>query len=1690
MALNSFSDNNNSLQFNCLGNSLAPSKNSKNKNYNSLFSIAFLSLFMMLFLGNSVMGQVSITKPNLSIPVCSGFPTTYYNLGDIVIIETNSSNFSAGVNQTLILTAPANFEFKANTGSVSAIGGGDITAISSLTVSSTVITLTYTVSSPTNKMDRLTFSQLEIRAINTASTGNITRTGGTGTISGLTNGTTLTNSLTSLTGTPPTTANAGSNQIIAPCATTTTLAGNTPLSGTGAWSVISGAATITTPSSPTSSVTGLAIGATATLRWTISNGSCPTSTSDVTITTAVGPGCLIYCTPVGSNTNAFGHITNVNVNAGAINRTSVYDGYLNTGLSTTLIKGFTYTMTIGMSNSSTTGRWSAAWADWNTNGVLDDAGENIGPAAISNLSPTDTRTITFTVPVGSSSGTVKLRVVHTYQGGSYAAPTPCAASYTSQSDWEDYTFNVIDAPVCVVPTAQPTTLLLTPSSSTINGTFTAAVPGPNSYLVVASTSATPPTPIDGTIYSKGSTLETGGYLVVDDDNNTTFSATGLTPGTIYYFHVFSYNSLCTGGPLYNIVAPLFGTVPTAIIIPSVYCSPSTSTTASGLFIKDVAFVGTLQDVTNYNNSFSITTPGFQNFTALATKCIQAQGEGININVAGANATASNRGHWKVWVDWNKDGTFSDTVERVYDSGNIATATTSFGFIIPPTTAPGDYRIRIRFYNTYKNSNPNLGDEGPFSYNFTPCQTFGIGTSVNGYTDYGEAEDYLFTVQTSCPAIIKTVTGGQNCGTGQITLAATASSGTTSYKWYTTLTGGVPIPGATGSSYTTPSLSTTTPYYVTALNASCESQVRTEVIATVNPTPTLTFTPTAPEVCGEDTVLTLTASGDKQQVFLINENFENGLNGFSNSIINDNSAVNSKTAWQSRTSTFVPAEQVWFPAISSGFGTNKFVMATSDVGSYNVGNALVSPTINATNFLDLTLTFKMYYSRYYIDGTNLTKDYVAVEVSTNGGGAWTEISRYTADVGIGTRFETKTFNLNTYINQPNLKIRVLYYGEWCDGVAIDDVKLFGFKPLGTALKWTGNSLPNVFTNLACTIPYAAGNPAVTIYIKPTLTQLEQGNFTFTATALLSNGCSASTPISITNKSKVWKGTTSTDWNNSTNWLPSGIPTSDNCVIIPNNAIISGSNYDAYAKNLTVKATGNLDLLPTNNITVFDWVNVNAGGIFNVRNNASLVQKTDADNNIGIVNIQRISKPMTKLDYTYWNSPIKTSSGFTLGNLSANSSKKYSWIPTVSNGSGNWQYESSSTVMDPRKGYIVRAPDNHTTGNSYTATFIGTPNNGLILAPISKGTNADIKPINPFVDDEDDEWNLIGNPYPSGLSITKFIDHPDNLNVVDGTVYIWMHNTQPSSAAPDPFYGDYVLNYTSEDYATVNKTGGTATASTGGIAPTDFIASGQSFFIKSANTMPDGTTANATFNNSMRESGKNSSFAKKIASKEVEKNRIWLNLTNNSGAFSQILVGYLADATEGLDRGFDGENLGGNDVTFYSIIPEAQLTIQGRALPFDPNDEVRLGYNSAIKGSLSIRIDHTDGLINLQKIYLEDKLLKIIHNLREKPYSFDTEEGDFNDRFVLRYRPSDVKTETVDTDNPYGIKVIVNQNVTVLSPNELIKNIAVYDISGRKIDSYKKVDSFNCTLNHLNKTTASLILRITLDNDEVFNHKIIY
>ncbi len=86
----------------------------------------------------------------------------------------------------------------------------------------------------------------------------------------------------------PSTANAGSNQ--SKCNDGNfTMAATTPAVGSGTWSVVSGTATITSTTLTNTTVTGVPVGTTATLRWTVSNGTCTSTTADVTLTNNASP---------------------------------------------------------------------------------------------------------------------------------------------------------------------------------------------------------------------------------------------------------------------------------------------------------------------------------------------------------------------------------------------------------------------------------------------------------------------------------------------------------------------------------------------------------------------------------------------------------------------------------------------------------------------------------------------------------------------------------------------------------------------------------------------------------------------------------------------------------------------------------------------------------------------------------------------------------------------------------------------------------------------------------------------------------------------------------------------------------------------------------------------------------------------------------------------------------------------------------------------------------------------------------------------------------------------------------------------------------------------------------------------------------------------------------------------------------
>lgn len=514
------------------------------------------------------------------------------------------------------------------------------------------------------------------------------------------------------------------------------------------------------------------------------------------------------------------------------------------------------------------------------------------------------------------------------------------------------------------------------------------------------------------------------------------------------------------------------------------------------------------------------------------------------------------------------------------------------------------------------------------------------------------------------------------------------------------------------------------------------------------------------------------------------------------------------------------------------------------------------------------------------------------------------------------------------------------------------------------------------------------------------------------------------------------------------------------------VIINGIYSTVAGNFEARS-----LVNNGDITITDggYIKIEYGlannGPFKIKNNGSLVQVCDDALNTGIeIKVERIAKPMYRYDYTYWSSPVSPQ---TVGDLSPATlaDKYFKWDTNFQ----DWTNILRSQEMAQGIGYIIRAPQTFSTNplapDEFTGNFEGAPNNGIVTASVEGSTAAQ-------------KWNLLGNPYPSAISADKFLDINQNPDL-EGTIYVWTHNT-PLDPVPN---AEGFYSYAPNDYAVYNGIGGTATAPGAAIFE-GYIASGQGFFVKGT------VNGTATFNNEMRLTNHNTQFLRTPASNRnaSEKSRIWLDISNAQNAFKQVLIGYVNRATNEIDREFDGEILGSNGLNLYSVISDKALAIQGRALPFDINDKVDLGYKTITAGNLTVSLSNSDGLFTDQNIYLEDKTLNIIHDLKQSDYTFASAIGTFNDRFVLRYTNETLSNPDFDLDNSIKIGV-KDKSVTIKSSIENIQEIAVYDLLGRVIYDNKNVGSKEFTINELAASNQALIVKVYLENGTITNKKIV-
>ncbi|NNT71999.1 fibronectin type III domain-containing protein [Flavobacterium sp. IMCC34852] len=620
---------------------------------------------------------------------------------------------------------------------------------------------------------------------------------------------------------------------------------------------------------------------------------------------------------------------------------------------------------------------------------------------------------------------------------------------------------------------------------------------------------------------------------------------------------------------------------------------------------------------------------------------------------------------------------------------------------------------------------------------------------------------------------------------------------------------------------------------------------------------------------------------------------------------------------------------------------------------------------------------------------------------------------------------------------------------------------------------------------------------TLNICPTTTTTYTAEVTYTLCGGSTLKITDETTVTV-GASKVWNGSVDNDWNKPNNWTPNtAIPNSADCVIIPitaNNPVISGTNYSALAGTLSIQNGATLTINSNNSLTVTDWVNVAATGTFTINNSASLVQINNVTNTGNI--IYKRDATIRSLDYVYWSSPV---ANYSLSSIAAPLSfwAMYKWNTTVANtngGQGNWESAAGDTMI-AGKGYIASGPStfSSTVAATLNGSFTGVPNNGNITIPIARGSDTNTAlhygTNGAEITNYSDNWNLLGNPYPSAIRASQFLF--DNNTKIMGNVKLWTHGTLPAIIA-SPFYNTFIYNYSPGDYLTYNFTGTSCCPAAGADL---FIGSGQGFFVQ----MVDGPAAtdNITFTNSLRSNTysnstfyrlSNSNVSNSINVENLERNRIWLDIIDSNNNSDRTLFGYIEGATMGNDSFFDciTQNTGGTAI--YSLLDNAKFSIQGRALPFDVNDEVPIGVNIPSSGNYSIALAAIDGLLNNQNIYLKDNLLNITHDLKVSPYQFTSTNGMIHDRFEVVYRNNALDNSEFSSNNQ--VNVIVKDEVTVSSNSLQMESIIVYNVLGQKLDSYFNINTNFFTLSNLRKNNAGLLLKIKLQTGETVIRKVIY
>ena len=451
---------------------------------------------------------------------------------------------------------------------------------------------------------------------------------------------------------------------------------------------------------------------------------------------------------------------------------------------------------------------------------------------------------------------------------------------------------------------------------------------------------------------------------------------------------------------------------------------------------------------------------------------------------------------------------------------------------------------------------------------------------------------------------------------------------------------------------------------------------------------------------------------------------------------------------------------------------------------------------------------------------------------------------------------------------------------------------------------------------------------------------------------------------------WKTTaTTTDWNNSNNW-EGGVPANNTDVVIPSGAL----NYPTITttQDFTIGNGKYFILEPAAMVTLDELTN---NGTLRLRSSASgiasLILNSYVDNGTEEIDLFLSGGGTSQDDDYKWHYisvpvasvPVSTFTGVTL-DLAGFAEPRVSfdvsqgWVAfdgyVYSTGGDEDAYSFSNLVT--LKGY------NFLDSNDQTFTFSGS----LITAqpsPLSLtyGGNASYS-----------GWNLIGNPYSSGINWDAVIadSYPDNTG--------------------------QAVHFTKNNAECIYAAGIGIPAGT-----TSHIPPMQGFFVRT-------TSTGNSFTVPVSAKEHNSQARYKGEKTEIPMLRLQLAVDNNT---DEAVIRFDSEAKTGFDLKLDAAKAFSSTTQnlVYSVSEGKKYAIN--SLPFPVTDtRIPIVVNITRDGTNTINateINNIDGY----NVYLKDNVTGFTANLRETPtVSFSSATGTITDRFELQF--SDIITGSED------------------------------------------------------------------------------